>query len=41
LLGRIPLQNLIGTTATIMDLDDIQDAMVLANESKTENLLLI
>jgi cephalosporin-C deacetylase-like acetyl esterase len=41
LLKSIPLQNLIGTTPTITNLDYILDAMDLANETNTENLLLI
>ena len=41
LLDRIPIQNLIGSTIAVTDLDDIQDAFEVANESNTENLLLI
>ena len=41
LIDRIPIQNLIGTTTAITDIDDIQDALDIANETNTENLLLI
>ncbi|MFW9823904.1 MAG: alpha/beta hydrolase [Candidatus Thorarchaeota archaeon] len=41
LLDNIPLQNLIGTTTTVNNIGDIQDAFDIANESNTENLLLL
>jgi dienelactone hydrolase len=41
LTEKIPLQNLIGTTNQITNIDDIQDAFDIANETNTKNLLLI
>jgi len=41
LLENIPLQNLIGTTPSIQDIEQIEDAFEIANESNTNNLLLI
>lgn len=41
LTERIPIQNLIGSTTQIIDIDEIQDAFDIANESNTKNLLLI
>ena len=41
LMERIPLQNLIGTTTQVTNLDDIQDAFDIANVNNTKNLLLI
>jgi len=41
LLENIPLQNLIGTTPTIEDLEEVKDAFEIANENNTKNLLLI
>jgi len=41
LLENIPLQNLIGTTSTIEDLEEVKDAFEIANEINTKNLLLI
>jgi len=40
-LNIFPFQNLIGTTSTIKRLEEIQDAFDIANETNTENLLLI
>jgi len=40
-LSTFPFQNLIGTTSTIRRLEEIQDAFDIANETNTENLLLI
>ena len=40
-LSIFPFQNLIGTTSTIRRLEEIQDAFDIANETNTENLLLI
>jgi len=40
-LSIFPFQNLIGTTSTISRLEEIQDAFDIANETNTENLLLI
>jgi len=40
-LSIFPFQNLIGTTSTINRLEEIQDAFDIANETNTENLLLI
>ena len=40
-LNTFPFQNLIGTTSTIKRLEEIQDAFDIANETNTENLLLI
>ncbi len=41
LTERIPIQNLIGSTTQIIDIDEIQDAFDIANESNTKNLLLL
>jgi len=40
-LSIFPFQNLIGSTSTIRRLEEIQDAFDIANETNTENLLLI
>ncbi len=40
-LSTFPFQNLIGTTPTVTRLEEIQDAYDIANETNTENLLLI
>ncbi len=40
-LDIFPFQNLIGTTSTINRLEEIQDAFDIANETNTNNLLLI
>ena len=40
-LNIFPFQNLIGTTSTISRLEEVQDAFDIANETNTENLLLI
>ncbi len=40
-LTIFPFQNLIGTTSTIRRLEEIKDAFDIANETNTENLLLI
>jgi len=40
-LSIFPFQNLIGTTSTIIRLEEIKDAFDIANETNTENLLLI
>lgn len=41
LLDRIPLRYLVGTTAAVTNLDNIQDAFIIANETNTKNLLLL
>ncbi len=41
LTDSAPIQNLIGTTTQITNINDIQDAFDIANETNTENLLLI
>lgn len=41
LLEIIPLQNLIGSTTQVTNIDDIQDAFDIANETNSKNLLLI
>jgi dienelactone hydrolase len=41
LTEKVPLQNLIGTTTQVTNIDDIQDAFDTANETNTKNLLLI
>ena len=41
LTDRIPLQNLIGSTTQLTNIDDIQDAFDIANVSNSENLLLL
>jgi len=40
-LSIFPFQNLIGTTSNVRRLEEIQDAFDIANETNTENLLLI
>jgi esterase/lipase len=40
-LERIPIQNLIGSTPAIIDITQIQDAYEVANETNTQNLLII
>ena len=40
-LTIFPFQNLIGTTSTIRRLEEIKDAFDIANETNSENLLLI
>ena len=41
LMERIPLQYLIGTTTAVPNFNNIQDAVAVANETNTKNLLLI
>jgi cephalosporin-C deacetylase-like acetyl esterase len=41
LTEKVPLQNLIGSTTQVTNIDDIQDAFDVANETNTKNLLLI
>jgi cephalosporin-C deacetylase-like acetyl esterase len=41
LTDNVPLQNLIGSTTQVTNIDDIQDAFDIANESNSKNLLLI
>ncbi len=41
LMEKIPLQNLIGTTPEVTNLDNIQDAFDIANANNTKNLLLL
>ena len=41
LIERIPIQNLIGSTTQVTNIDDIQDAFDIANESNSKNLLLL
>jgi alpha/beta superfamily hydrolase len=41
MLINIPLQNLIGSTPSITDIEKIQDAYDLATENNTKNLLLL
>ncbi len=41
LMERIPLRYLIGTTTAVPNINDIQDAVEVANETNTKNLLLI
>jgi alpha-beta hydrolase superfamily lysophospholipase len=38
---RIPFQNLVGTTTVIKDIDEIDDAMDIADKENTKNLLII
>jgi len=38
---RIPFQNLVGTTTVIKDIDEIEDAMDIADKENTKNLLII
>ncbi|TKJ19189.1 MAG: hypothetical protein CEE43_16095 [Promethearchaeota archaeon Loki_b32] len=41
LTDRIPIQNLIGSTTQVTNIDDIQDAFDVANVSNSQNLLLL
>jgi pimeloyl-ACP methyl ester carboxylesterase len=41
LLENVPLQNLIGSTTQVTNIDDIQDAFDIANETNIKNLLLV
>jgi pimeloyl-ACP methyl ester carboxylesterase len=41
LLERIPLRYLIGSTTGVTNLDDVQDALNIASETNTKNLLLL
>lgn len=41
LTDRIPIQNLIGSTTQVTNIDDIQDAFDVANVSNSKNLLLL
>ncbi len=41
LTDRIPIQKLVGTTPAVIDIDDIQDALSIANQNNTKNLLLL
>ena len=41
LTDRIPIQNLIGSTTQVTNIDDIQDAFDIANVSNSKNLLLL
>jgi cephalosporin-C deacetylase-like acetyl esterase len=41
LTQKVPFQDLIGTTTQVTNIDDIQDAFDITNETNTQNLLLI
>ncbi len=41
LTEKVPFQDLIGTTTQVTNIEDIQDAFDIANETNTKNLLLI